>query len=238
MLECLRGLSTRIREARTALAPLETGLAAARREFDERVGSLRREALRIEHQIEALRAPVQAVASAEFASTMGTGDFHDHLSGVADTSPGDPEAIEKDILLEHLFCVLDTDLDKRASDLLATVQGLCYDPDTTLADLLEELPWGPAWTARKRSEDLAAQHRRLAVWKRALHRQLEALEHDHERLSERDPRYRLYQERQRGLEAWEAYLDRAAARQREQNQELRAELDELRRARPDTGDDP
>jgi hypothetical protein len=235
ILASLQSLGERLRQARAALAPLEAGLAAARREFDERVGPLRREALRIEHEIAALRTPLPDVAR-EYAALTNADYAQDRTVDGRLTSSGDVDAIEKDVLLEHLVRVLDPDTDRQASVLLATVQGLCNDPAANLADVLEELPWGLAWIARARNEGLAAQHRRLTVWEAALRRQHTALNRVHEQLSEHDPRYRLYQERQRGPEAWEAYLARAAAQQREQNQELREELDELRGVR--AGNDP
>jgi len=229
ILASLHTLCAFIREARAALAPLETALAGAWHEFDQRVGHLRRERLRIEYEIEILRAP------AESETAVGVEEAKDRMNDGTATPLADPDAVEKDVLLEHLVRVLDPDTDQHASMLLATVQGLCNDPDATLADLLEEMPWGPAWTARARNEGLSAQHRRLAVWERALRSQLGALNNIHEQLSKRDPRYSLYLERQRGPESWEAYLNRAAARQQEHNQELRAELEELRHGPPDTG---
>jgi hypothetical protein len=225
-------LGARIREARSALAPLETEFEAARREFDERVGPLRREALRLEHQIRTLQAPTREVAVSEVMAIGGRGIDRT----IAGARSHDPEAIEKDILLEHLMRVLDPELDGRAGELLAVVQGLANDPVTRLADLLEELPWGSAWTGRAPTENLDSQRKRLEVWERALTRQLEALEQAQERLREVDTRYPLYAERQRGPEMWNAYLDRAVAQQRELNLELRALVEELHRTRSDGGD--
>lgn len=232
----LHALAEQIRAVRAALAPLEAGLAAARREFDERVGPLRREGWRIENEIEALKAPAP---QAEFIP-MFDADRAQSLPApaVAAAGAGGRDAIEKDVLLEHLVRVLDPEIDEDASMLLARLQGLCNDPATGLADVLEELPWGQAWTARQRNEAVQAQHRRLAVWQAALDRQLATLTHSQERLVDHDPGYRLYQQRQRGPASWEAYLNQAAQRQRERNRELQAELDDLRADRRDPEDAP
>src|SRR5689334_13017811 len=58
----LQVLGIRIRELRVSLAPLEAELETARREFDERVGSLRREGLWLEHQVHLLKTPARPAA--------------------------------------------------------------------------------------------------------------------------------------------------------------------------------
>lgn len=136
ILASLHALCARIGEARAALAPLETALTVAWHEFDERVGRLRRERLRIEYEIEVLRRP------AEFKAAITIEEVKDRMNDGTVMPSADPDALEKDVLLEHLVRVLDPDTDQHASMLLATVQGLCNDPAATLADLLEELPWG------------------------------------------------------------------------------------------------
>jgi hypothetical protein len=231
----LRVAADRIRVARAALAPLEAGLAVARREFDQRVGPLRREERRIENEIEALKAPVP---DREFTSIFDDDRAQSWPQPAVANSAGGRDAVAKDELLEHLVRVLDPDIDESASMLLARIQGLCNDPATGLADVLEELPWGQAWTARQRSEAVQAQYRRLAMWEAAMGRQLATLAHAQERLVDGDPWYRLYQQRQRGPAAWEAHLDQAAQRQLGRNRELQAELDDLRASRPHSQDAP
>jgi hypothetical protein len=235
LLNRLQILGERIKAARAALAPLEKELAAAKREFDERVGPLHREKLRLEYQIRTLEARPETMP-ADGIMAIGSDPVIEPAPEIAVARIRDPEAVDKDILLEHLMRVLDPELDPQASELLATVQGLANNPVTRLADLLEEMPWGSAWTGQAPAENLASQHRRLLTWERALSRQLEALQQSQERLREADPRYRLYAERQLGPELWNAYLDRAAERQREQNLELSAVVEELHRARADSGD--
>jgi hypothetical protein len=92
-------------------------------------------------------------------------------------------------------------------ELLANLQGLCSDPIASLADVLEELPWGLVWTTHSLQENIADQHRRLAIWEQALKRQMEKLNRATERLK-KDQRYGLWQQ--------------------DQNYELQAELDSLR----------
>jgi hypothetical protein len=229
----LQVLGIRIRELRVSLAPLEAELETARREFDERVGSLRREGLWLEHQVHLLKTPARPAA--EELTAIDAGNLAEHAREMA-AYRHDPETVEKDCLLEHLMRVLDPELDDQAGDLIAVVQGLANDPATRLADLLEELPWGSAWTGRPPAEDLDAQCRRLRTWKRALRRQLDTLEQARDRLRGIDPRYPLYAERQRGPDVWKAYLDRAAARQHERNLGLKAVVEELQRSRPDSGE--
>jgi hypothetical protein len=227
----LRELSARIKEARAALAPLETALASARREFDEQVGPLRREAWRLENDLEALRAPAPPL---DFMFLADPGSLGSQVRPVSPVSVTGRDAVEKDVLLEHLVWVLDPDTDHEAGLLLARIQGLCNDPATSLADVLEELPWGQAWTARQHNEATGTQGRRLAAWELALRRQLAALEQKREGLIRHDPRYRLYEQRQRGEEAWDGYLRMAAERQRDRNGELRAELEELQASKEAT----
>ena len=52
------------------------------------------------------------------------------------------------MLLEHLFRVLDPMVNDEDGELLANLQGLCSDPIASLADVLEELPWGLVWITR------------------------------------------------------------------------------------------
>jgi hypothetical protein len=67
----------------------------------------------------------------------------------------------------------------------------------------------------------------LSIWQQALKRQLENLNRATERL-QKDQRYALWQQRQKGADYWHNYLDRCMEQQQDQNYELQAELDRLR----------
>jgi hypothetical protein len=221
----LHALVDAIAAARAALAPLEAGLAEAWKEYDDRIRALRLEAAALEHD---LASSDDADRSGPDAPTGGDG-VGDGAHGPART-PGlaalDADRVEKDILLEHLVRVLDPMLDAQASDLIASVQGRVEDGSYRLADLLESVPWGRAWTESPRSEDPAARLRRLTAWVAALERQLDALRNAEERLRRHDRRYPIFEQRQAGPEAWSAYLDREVRRWEEHNLELRTALEE------------
>ena len=254
LLARMKELREQIATAREAVAPLEANLALAFEEFQTVVGQLRRQAVRLQAQIRTLRVQIDAASrdqddnstpsSGDERSGGDTGDdwlddSHDKYDGEtgndAESVPSavvDPDAVEKDVLLEHLYRVLDPMVNDEDADLLANLQGSCNDPATGLADVLEQLPWdsvswGSIWGTQGLQEDLNAQYRRLKTWERALTNQLENASRAAESLR-RDRRYGLWQQRQKGPEAWRDFLNRAAEQQKDANEELKAELGERR----------
>jgi len=213
----LRELRKVIAGKQQVITPLEVDLARAYDEYQAAVGRLRRHAAWLETEIADVCARLEGIDE----------DQEDHPGREEDKFIRDPEAIEKDQLLEHLFRVLDPDIDDEDAELLSHLHGLCREPTVGLAEVLEQVPWGTVWTARSSQEDLTAQHRRLTVWRKALAQHLEDLSHTAELLKQ-DPRYALWRRRQKGRDAWHAFLDQAAAELRAQNQALEAELEGLR----------
>lgn len=232
LLRQLQELRQQIAIARETIAPLETNLAEVYDEFQAVVGGLRRHSMRLQAEIATLRAQIDRFSHDRDDNTPEQDESNDKLLYVkeektADSASVDPEAVEKDMLLEHLFRVLDPMVNDEDGELLANLQGLCSDPTASLADVLEELPWGLVWTTRSLQENVADQHRRLTIWKQALKRQMENLTRATERLK-KDQRYGLWQQREKGQDDWRTFLDRCIEQQQDQNDELQAELDSLR----------
>jgi hypothetical protein len=137
----------------------------------------------------------------------------------------DPEALDKDQLLEHVVRVLDTMTDPESRDLLATLHGLCTAEGARLADALEAIPWGPVWERRNREESLEDQYQRLTTWEHALLRQREELRAA-ERNRSQDARFGLWQRREQGPEAWQQFLREARRQLEDEVAALEAELRE------------
>lgn len=225
LLDQLKALREQIATARATITPLEANLKQSYDEFQLVVGAIRRQYMRTQAEIANLRARIASLSELDEEIDI---DIRD--PGFAPEQPDDrpkeqdPEAIEKDQLFEHLLRVLDPMDD---ADLFATLQTLCQDPTVSLADVLEQSPWDLVWQARPPQEELAIQHRRLLSWKTALSKQLKALTLVEERLRNH-PHYPLWQQRQKGNDAWQQFLQQAVDQQEDQNHELEAELASLR----------
>src|SRR5438128_9533146 len=117
-------------------------------------------------------------------------------------------------------------LNSEDADLLAHMQGMFNNPATRLIDALEQLPWGEVWMARGSHETLAVQYRRLSVWERSLTNQLKSLSRETERLH-KDSRYGLWEQYQRGAQAWQEFGEQAIKQQQWHNAELVGEVQRL-----------
>lgn len=219
----LQQVLQQINDARAVIAPLETGLVMAYNDYQIAIGQLYRETNRLQIEIDMLRARIRGVGQdTPLPSTTDINEVRSEPQGMVD-----PEAVEKDILLEHLFRVLDPMVNSEDAEFLANLQGLCNDPATQLVDALEKIPWGIVWTTRDPQEDLAAQYRRLGVWELALARQLNHLELEKKRIR-KDSRYGLWEQYLRGSASWQQFLQHAAQQQQIYNTELTEELRSLR----------
>lgn len=226
----LRQIADEIRRTRDELAPLEAGLSAAAREYRNTVAPLEREARRLRAELEAITAPPapDPVPVPAGGGDDGRGAAADRDQAAAPASPPDPEAVEKSMLLEHLYRVLDG-MEAKGGDVVAEVQGLVQDPQATLADALEQVPWGPAWTDRSAVESVSEQVARLRTWRDALVRKRDDLRAAASRLAS-DSRYPLWRRREAGEETWRAFLAEAADQLRRDNDETAALIAELRGA--------
>ncbi len=219
-----------IATARESIAPLEANLAETYNEFQAVVGGLRRQSVRLQAEIASLRIQIKRFTEDEDDAPqqdIEDDDLIENEEAIAETSFQDPEAVDKDMLLEHIFRVLDPDIDDVDAELVANIQGICIDPTASLADILEELPWGVVWTTCSLQETLKDQYDRLSIWQQALKRQLENLNRATERL-QKDQRYAMQQQRQKGADEWQNFLDSCLEQQQDQNYELQGELDRLR----------
>jgi hypothetical protein len=208
--ESLREIDT----ARLAVAPLEAGLTMAYNDYQAIVGRIYRETNRLQMEIDVIRARIDGVGQ-DAPSTQGTSDESKVMGSQKDAA--DPEAVEKDVLLEHLFRVLDPMVNDADAE---------NNPTMQLVDALEKIPWGIVWTTRGPQEDLMAQNRRLSVWEQALARQLNHLKREEERLR-KDSRYGLWEQYQKGPAAWQQFLQHTAQQQQEYNVELNEKLRSL-----------
>jgi len=232
LLAQMQKLRQGITTARKSIAPLEENLAETYNEFQAVVGGLRRQSMRLQAEIASLRIQIKRFTQDEDDAPQHEDIEDDSFiygkeEAATETSFQDPEAVDKDMLLEHMFRVLDPDIDEADGELVANIQGICIDPTASLADVLEELPWGVVWTTCSSQETLKDQYDRLSIWQQALQRQLENLNRATERL-QKDQRYALWQQRQKGADDWQNFLDSYVEQQQDQNYELQAELDRLR----------
>lgn len=222
LLSRLQQVLQQINDARLAVAPLEASLAIIYNDYQTAVGRLYRETNRLQIEIEMLCARIDGIdKDTPLPSTPDINEMRSEPQGRAD-----PEAVEKDILLEHLFRVLDPMVNSEDAEFLANLQGLCNNPTTQLVDALEKIPWGIVWTTKGSQEDLVAQYRRLGVWELALERLLNHLEGEKERIR-KDSRYGLWEQYQGGPVAWQQFLQHTAQQQQEYIVELTAKLRSL-----------
>ena len=230
LLAQMQKLRQGITTARKSIAPLEENLAETYNEFQAVVGGLRRQSMRLQKEITSLRIQIKRFTQNEDDASQHE-DIEDDSFGkeeaATETSFQDPEAVDKDMLLEHMFRVLDPDIDEADGELVANIQGICIDPTASLADVLEKLPWGVVWTTCSLQETLKDQYYRLSIWQQALKRQLENLNGATERL-QKEQRYAMQQQRQKGADEWQNFLDSCLEQQQDQNYELQGELDRLR----------
>lgn len=231
LLAQMQQLRQEITAARDNIAPLEANFAETYNEFQAVVGVLRRVSMRLQAEITLLRSQIQRFTHNEDDVPQQDAEDDNFIyrkeEVITETSRQDPEAVEKDMLLEHIFRVLDPDINDADAELVGNLQGICIDPTASLADVLEQLPWGVVWTTRSLQETLKDQYHRLSIWQQALKRQLENLNRATEGL-QKDQRYALWQQRQKGSDYWHNYLERCVEQQQDQNYELQAEFDRLR----------
>ncbi|HSH80383.1 MAG TPA: hypothetical protein VLA19_17790 [Herpetosiphonaceae bacterium] len=228
LLARLKALRHEIAEMRDTLAPLEANLAAAEREYQDHLRPLRRELARVQAHINELQERLEADVDTQAVVRDGNAVDQASVGGTSDgkallahgTSPRDDEAIVKDQLLEHVYRMLDPMMNPSDAELVGQLQGLCTDPLVRLADVLEQITWGPVWEQRSAQESAVMQCQRLHRWEEALSDQLSLLRRGADRLR-RDGRYRLALERDRGTAAWAAFLEQEA-------REYHTDIDDLR----------
>ncbi|MDF5716142.1 MAG: hypothetical protein PUP93_20210 [Rhizonema sp. NSF051] len=225
LLAQLQQLRSSIATEREKIAPLEANLAEAFNEFQAVVGGLRRSCMHLQAEIFTLRAQINKEDDTQEQDERN--NFLDIQEEKTTESLQDPEAVEKDMLLQHIFRVLEPDVNDEDADLLANLQGLCSDSTVSLAEVLEKLHWGIVWTKCSSHESLTEQQSRLTIWKQALNRQLQNLQRATELLYQ-DQRYGLWQQRQKGQKDWHNFLNQCKEQQEDQNYELQAELNKLK----------
>lgn len=209
LLAQMQQLRQEITTARENIAPLETNLAETYNEYQALVGILQRHSRRLQAEIASLRSQIQRFSQEEedVLPVDEEDEFSDRPNEVIiEPSPQDPEAVAKDMLLEHIFRILEPDINDADAELVGNLQGICTDPNASLADALEQLPWGTVWITRSLQETFQDQYHRLGMWLQALQRQRKNL-HRASQILQKDQRYALWQQRQKGADYWHNYLD-------------------------------
>ena len=216
----LQQLREQIRVAREIIAPLKESMALAYREYEKAIGHLRYEAGRFQAEINLLQGKIEG---RDKGDTFLQWTAENMITVKQEGTFINPDAIEKDMLLEHTSRVLHG----KDDELLSSLTGICNDTTVRLADALERVPWGVIWTARNPQDSLSTQYRRLTIWKEALSKQLEELQRTTESLR-KHPQFGLWQQREKGPTAWQDFLARAAEQQKEYNEILTMKLNDLR----------
>jgi hypothetical protein len=239
----LQNVREQLNEERTRIASLEADLAIAYREYQEKLSPLWSQVEDLEIDISSLRRQLdpgnydyENSASREahdypFQDSSSSREYEDKEEALVDADKD-----RKKQFLRHLVLVLNIERNTEHSELVATLTGLCDDPSVTLADALQGLPWGLAWTAPHRRESVAEQCYRLTSWEHVLTRQLETLRESNQIL-QKDPRYKLWEQRQKGPEKWREFLDQKVAHERAHRDDLQKELNQLRKSGQRTGAD-
>lgn len=219
----LKNLREQIAAAHESVRPLEENLSLAWQEFEKAVGYLRRQAVTLQAEIDTYNIRLEDIRYTHYkAVETQTREPVDLPKPVEN-----PDTVDKDKLLEHIFRILDPEDNPDDEELIATIQGLCDDPSVPMAVILEQVPWGPVWVLRSPTEDLTAQHSRLSIWEKSLANQLERLNMAKESLY-KDPRYGLWNQREKGSGQWKDFIDQAVQQQQEDNEQLEAELEGLK----------
>lgn len=230
----LKTLREQIAQARALVAPLNEKLTLVYNDYQAAVGRLRNEAHRLKAELYALedqiaRAGIEEEVFPTASNVHGLSepppiDEHRNISSTVI----DPEEFDKELLLIHLTRVLDDHmLNKEDGELLSQVNGMFQNPATRLGDVLEHVPWGVFWTQRNVEEDLKAQHQRLATWEHSLEAQLQSLTKKQLDL-QRDRRYAMYEQYQKGVLAWQQFLSQVVQQQQAYNEELAAAVQQKR----------
>lgn len=238
LLTRLEALKKEVAKARQALAPLEANLALAEKEYQDKISPLRRRVRGLQSEIYEIENRIARINSEPESDEHDMSDEHDDLTmfGRDQPSPDDSQRstvkpidlnmLEKDKLLEHAYRVLDAMMNPNDAQLIGQLTGWSRDPTMTLGDLLEELSWGTVWLVRSQPETVADQHERLATWQQALIKQQHRLNRSAQRMR-RDRRYRLWQQRKKGSQAWQSYLEQEAKREQQTIKQLQRRLEEL-----------
>lgn len=236
LLQRLKVLRQQVAEARAALAPMEANLALAAREYQDEIRPLRREAARVQAQIYDLQDRIRRAEDVR-THLSSNQPVEDEAIEMRDAEaspiatpvqPAGPDTVEKDKLLEHVYRVLDPMINPADAELVGQLQGLCTDNLTRLADVLEQIQWGPIWEEKSSKEALASQYHRLRTWESALVEQLALLNRGAERLRA-DRRYGLWLQREKGPEAWQGFLEQAAVSFRSDIADLQMQLEVLQK---------
>lgn len=235
----LKTLREQIAQARTRLAPLEEQLTQVYHDYQAAVRRLRNEANQLQADLNALEDQIARAELGVEQEVFTTSSFvreppeppvGEERRSTAPTMI-DPEEFDKEMLLIHLVRVLDDHmLNKEDGELLSQVNEMFQNPAMRLGDvlehLLEHLPL-QVLTQRTVDEDLKVQYQHLTTWEHSLSQQLQSLTKRQSDL-QRDRRYAMYEQYQKGQLAWQQFLHQVVQQQQAYNAELAATVQQKR----------
>lgn len=241
-LERLRTLHTQIQTLREEQAPLQDEMEQVWEELQGLLADLRRRRRELGNEIGRLERSRQLEQRPRGGDTIQIGsgivagggentrevDQGKGLKGLlvpnGRRSQQQAEAIHKDELCELVAYVIEN----RNDPLLSRLGGLYRDPEVKLADMLELVPFG-LWAKESRRErgDLGRRLERLVAWEEALSSRLASLQWLDEKLKN-DRRYEPVQERRKGREAWDVYVEGEREKLRQAIADREATIEELR----------
>jgi hypothetical protein len=239
VLTALETLVAEIAPLRTQADSLRREVAQARKDYEQALRALNDETERLTAKQNALRArlksrePMTATSTTAGLRTSSPSAPAPVLpSGqpvvpIAPVSvPTDPRAERKRALADFIISVVDSAQETVVRERLNIVLA---DTSRDIGDMLEDLSWGPIWSARSEWETLDEQAARLEAWRASLtarrsHWQRELID------LERDGRkYFLPERRQRAPTEWLAFLGDLAKEQQTENARLLHEVEVLER---------
>jgi len=239
VLTALEALVGEIAPLRTQADSLRREVALARKDYEQALRSLNDETERLTAKQNALRArlksgesmtttPTTAGARAAGASVPATAppSTQPVVPAIPVAIPTDSRAERKRALADFIISVVDSAQENVVRERLNIVLA---DTSRDIGDMLEDLSWGPIWSARSEWETLDEQATRLEAWRtsltaRRLHWQRELIE-----LEREGRKYFLPERRQRSSPEWLAFLGDLATEQQKENVRLQHEVEVLER---------
>jgi hypothetical protein len=224
LLANLQLLRDRITFERDQVSNLEKSLAEAQYDYEQHLGVLNADSIKLEARKEFLRISLtrQTVSSSRLQPPSLVVPGGELLEAPLPTSV---EILRKQKrrLADHIQYFIDPD----QASVLEIINAVLIDDQRTVGEMLEVLIWGDIWAMRAAWESLEVQYARLTEWHLALEDRLKYWQHEMLRL-EVDPRFNLYlMRRERGQTGWQEYLNELISWQTEENTRLGSDIADL-----------
>ena len=221
LLANLHTLLERVIFERDQVSSLEKSLAEAQHDYDEQLGALNAESIKLEALKEFLKISLerQGISSRRLHPPSLVAPGGELQEGPLPASI-DLCRKQKRRLADHIQYFIGDD----QTSILEIINAVLIDDRRTVAEMLEALTWGDIWAMRADWESLEDQYARLSEWYLALE---DRLKYWQLRL-QGDPRYNLYLVmRERGQTGWQEYLNELISGQKLENERLVGEIADL-----------